>query len=128
MSKTCSRWLVQAGAVLVVALGCQNSALPPQANPDEAREALKTALESWKKGGNARDELAGGKPPIYFNDPRCSPDVRLVDFKIDESHGQYGQSVRLSVVLSIRSKDGGVEEKKASYLVDTSPAIVIVPG
>ena len=115
-------------ALALLVVGCSTGPpLPPQANPDEARAALTTALEAWKKGGNAREALAAGNPPIYFNDPRCGPDVRLVAYRLDEAHTGYGQSVQITVVLSFE-KDGRVVEKKATYMVDTAPAIVIVPG
>ena len=116
------------GALALFVAGCSTGPpLPPAANPDEARVALTTALEAWKKGGNAREELAARTPPIYFNDPRCGPDVKLIAYQLDESHTGYGQSVQITVVLSFQ-KDGRVVEKKVSYLVDTAPAIVIVPG
>jgi hypothetical protein len=113
------------GALMLAAVGCGGS-LPPQADPDVAAAALRTALDAWQKGEPAA-ALVGRTPAVYFNDPRCGPAVRLVDYKLDDGHGFHGQSVRRSALLSLRLKDGSALEKKVNYLIDTSPAIVIVP-
>jgi hypothetical protein len=113
-------------AFAAVAAGCTGT-LPPQASPDEARAALVTALDAWKNGESA-EALAGRQPPLYFNEPNCRAGVRLLGYTLSEGHESYGQSVRIAVVLSLKQADGSVRERKASYLIDTSPAVVIVPG
>jgi hypothetical protein len=114
------------GALIVLpAAGCHQS-LPPQADPAAARTALTAALEAWQKGESTED-LAKRSPPIYFNDQKCVPDVKLISFKIEDSQDFYGQSVRIKTVLTLKMKDGSTREKKAGYLIDTSPATVIVP-
>src|SRR5262245_24147522 len=113
--------------ILLAATGCGGSALPPQASPDEARSALVRALDTWQKAESIK-ALAQGQPAVYFNDPRCTPDVKLIAYKILEAHESYGQSVRIEVEMTFQLKDGTTKERKVSYLIDTSPAIVIVPG
>lgn len=108
-------------------IGCGGGALPPQANPDDAKAALITALEAWKKG-ETTESLAGRAKPIYFNDIKDRPGVKLLGFSIIDGHEFYGQSVRLSVVLTFEFPDGETQEKKINYLIDTKPATVIVPG
>lgn len=107
--------------------GCGGGSLPPQANPDDARAALTTALEAWKKGETS-ESLASREKPIYFNEIRDRPEVRLVEFTINPDHGFYGQSVRLIVNVTFEYTDGTTEEQKMKFLIDTAPAIVIVPG
>jgi hypothetical protein len=51
----------------------------------------------------------------------------LLDYKLEDGHTFYGQTVRIPVVLSLKRGDGSTKEKKAAYLVDTVPAVVIVP-
>ena len=111
--------------VPVLALGCGQGTLPPKANPELARDTLIVALDALKKGESA-ESLARLDPPIYFND--LKPDVRLVDYTILDGHEWYGQSVRISVLLTLKLSDGSTKERKISYLIDTSPARVIVPG
>jgi hypothetical protein len=109
-----------------MAAGCGGT-LPPRASPDEARAALVTALDAWKNGETA-EALAGRQPPVYFNEPNCRPGVHLLRYTLSDGHEFYGQSVRITVVLSLKQSDGNTRERKASYLIDTSPAVVIVPG
>lgn len=125
MSAMASRARLAGGLALLLAAGCGNS-LPPQADPDQARAALRAALDAWQKGESA-ESLARGVPPVYFNDPKCGAGVQLLGYKLDDGHGFHGQSVRLPVVLSLKQKDGTTKDRKTAYLVDTSPAVVIVP-
>jgi len=120
--------LLPAGLVFILAAlpGCKNT-LPPAANADEARAALKIALDTWKSGGTS-EALTQRTPPIYFNESKWQPDVRLISYAIRHGHEMYGQSVRLTVSLAFKRPDGTTKEREATYLVDTSPAIVIVPG
>lgn len=112
-------------AVALVATGCGRSSLPPQADPDEARGALRAALASWQSGAPA-DALAKGTPPVFFNDPRCRAGARLLGYTIDESHAVHGRSVRIAAVVSLKHPDGSTRDRKTNYLIDTAPAVVIV--
>ena len=113
--------------LLLAAAGCGGGSLPPQASPDQARSALTRALDAWK-GGESIDALTKVQPAIFFNDPRCKSDVKLLAYKVLDAHEIYGQSVRIEVEVTFQQKDGSTKERKVSYLIDTSPAIVIVPG
>ena len=115
------------GLVLAALAGCDRGTMPPQANADQARAALTRALDAWQKGESIED-LARGDPAVYFNDPRCKSDVKLLAYKVDDGHEFYGQTARIAVVLTFKFPDGATKERKASYLIDTSPAVVIVPG
>lgn len=84
------------------------------------------ALNAWRKGESI-EALAKGSPVIYFNDPKVQKGLQLSDYTVDEGHEFFGQSVRLSAILSFVGKEGGTKERTVAYLVDTSPVIVIVP-
>lgn len=105
--------------------GCNRTRLPPAADPEQARAALQEALAAWQRGESS-ESLAARRPPLYFNDPKCDT-ARLLGFTLEDGHTTHGQSVRLSAVLSLQLKDGARKEKKVAYLIDTSPATVIVP-
>jgi hypothetical protein len=113
--------------LLMPVLGCGGGSLPPMASPDQARSALTTALEAWKSDASI-EALTKRQPPIYFNEPRLKSDAKLLNFQLRDSHEMYGQSVRIEVDMTFQQKDGTTKERKVSYLIDTSPAIVIVPG
>jgi hypothetical protein len=115
------------GLVLAALAGCDRGTMPPQANADQARAALTRALDAWQKGESIED-LARGDPAVYFNDPRCKSDVKLLAYKVDDGHEFYGQTARIAVMLTFKFPDGATKERKASYLIDTSPTVVIVPG
>jgi hypothetical protein len=40
----------------------------------------------------------------------------------------YGQSVRLTVTLTLKMPDGSTKDRKTTFLVDTAPVLVIVQG
>lgn len=106
-------------------LGCGGS-LPERATPEKARQGLEIALEAWKKQESI-EALAKGSPVVYFNDPKVQKGLQLSDYAIQDGHDFFGQSVRLSATLTFAGKDGETKERNVSYLVDTSPVIVIVP-
>jgi len=116
------RWLPLVALLLA---GCGGGSLPPPANPDEARRTLASALDAWQSGATA-EGLSKQEPPIYFNDLKS--DEKLVAYTIADGHEMYGQSVRLTVSLTLKMPDGSTKERKVTYLVDTSPALVIVQG
>ena len=109
----------------VFAAGCGGGSLPPPADPAAARQTLTAALDAWK-AGETTEALAARHPPIYFND--LKPELRLLAYTIADGHEMYGQSVRLSVTLSVKLPDGSTKERKVTYLIDTAPALVIVQG
>lgn len=111
--------------LLLLVVGCSRP-LPPMADAEQARTALTQALDAWKQGQTI-EELAARTPPLYFNDPKCTPETKLISYELAEGHTVHGQSVRLAAKLNLKLKDGSAREMKARYLVDTSPAIVIVP-
>lgn len=117
------------GAVVGLALaaaGCGGGSLPPTADADQARAALVVALDTWRDGG-AADALTGRTPPVYFNDPKYRAGQKLVGYKLDADHAPHGQSVRISGQLTLLQPDGTTKDRRAAYLIDTTPAVVIVP-
>ena len=112
--------------VVVAVLGCGGGTLPERANPERARQALRTALETWQKG-ESTEALANGSPPIYFNDPKIQKGMRLASYELEDSHDFFGQSVRISVKATFERDDGMAKERKLIYLIDTAAAVVIVP-
>ena len=117
-------WLLPFVAFAAV-MGCSSGSLPARADPERAKQALRTALETWQKG-ESTEALANGSPPIYFNDPKIQKGMRLASYEVENSHDFFGQSVRFSVKATFARDDGG-KERKLTYLIDTGTAVVIVP-
>src|SRR5262249_20621679 len=111
------------GAVLV---GCGGGSLPDQADPAQAKEGLPLALDAWQKG-QSLDALRARTPAIHFNDHKPAAGMRLLSYELRDEHEFFGQSVRFKVKATVEQKGGASKERTLTYLVDTSPAVVIVP-
>ncbi len=114
------RWLP---LVFVFAVGCSRT-LPPTANPEKAKATLSTALDAWKDGATA-ESLQARQPAIYFNDPEWNGSNRLVKYEFDSEQAN-GMGWRCIVLLTVESGNGKSRQRKASYVIDTDPALVIV--
>jgi hypothetical protein len=119
----------RAGRLLLILLpalapGC-GPAPPRPADPDVARQVLRTALDAWQKGDPA-DSLKAGQPPIYVNDTDWKAGVRLTGYEVKGDGTFYGAQYRCSVVLSVEPGKGGRSDKTVKYLIDTQPRLVIV--
>ncbi len=116
--------LLGAFTLLLFGAGC-GSTLPAATNPDAARECLVQALQAWKDDDVAT--LAKASPPIFFNDPKCKANVRLVAFEVSSDHANFGQGIRFRATLTVQAGTDAPKERKANYLVDIATAAVIVP-
>lgn len=94
-------------------------------DPGEAGQALRTALEAWKEG-KANAELQGLRPPIIMNESDWTSGHRLLDYQMHDSGAMDGRQVRWTVQIKLRDETGKVKERKATYVIDTIPRIVIV--
>lgn len=104
--------------------GCRPT-LAENVNPDEAGPLLRTALEAWK-GGMTTADLADQKPSIIMNELDWSSGNRLLDFKMADTGSLDGRQVRWVVQLKLQDKNGKVSDRKATYIIDTIPRVVIV--
>ena len=109
----------------VLALGCGRAPPPAPADPDKARETLRTALEAWREGGTPAS-LKERSPPIYVNDRDWEAGRRLARYEVQDKAEHYGSQFRCSVRLSLHDARGNVTDRTVKYLIDTQPALVIV--
>jgi hypothetical protein len=116
-------------SVLVLALGlcllsgCRRAVV--NADADQAGPALKTALEAWKAGKSPED-LTKQDPSIIMNEGDWETGKRLLEFKMDEKGTLVGRQVRWQVQVKMQDKGGKTQERRVSYIIDTTPRIVIV--
>jgi hypothetical protein len=94
-------------------------------NPDQAGDVLRTALNAWKDG-KTRADLEGQQPSIIVNEGDWDSTNRLLEFKMDDTGRLDGRQMRWVVQIKLQDKNGKVMEKKATYIIDTIPRIVIV--
>ena len=71
------------------------------------------------------EDLEKEQPPILMNEDECRTGKRLLDFKMEEG-SLAGRQVRWRVGIKLQDKDGKAAERKAVYIIDTTPRIVIV--
>ena len=104
------RGLMAASFILATAgpllSGCseeQGRAAP--VDPSLARDALKTALESWKKGDTI-DALKSGSPPIVAQDFDWMAGHRLVSYEVTGDGKDDDANLRIPVDLTLRTAQG----------------------
>lgn len=93
-------------------------------DPGRARDALKTALDGWKKG-DTPDALKVGSPPIVVQDLDWIAGETLVDYQLDGDGKEVEANLYVPVKLTIRSKQGKEIKKSVSYVVATSPRLMV---
>ena len=103
--------------------GCHRT-LHADVSPADADKALQTALEAWK-GGKSQADLEKGQPSIIMNEDDWRTGKQLLEFKM-ENGSLSGRQVRCKVHIKLQDKDGKATEKDATYIIDTTPRIVIV--
>lgn len=108
-------------AALVV--GCGRTSPPAPADPAAARDALRSALEAWRKG-EAPDSLKSHRPPVYVTDPEWRSGLRLAEYQVQDD-APWGADLRCRVVLSLADGQGRTWPKAAVYAVGTSPAVTV---
>jgi len=119
---TIAAWLALAGGLM--ALGGCNSAAPSQADPEAARQALRQALESWKKG-EAPDALQAASPPLVVVDRDWRRGVRLLDYELSEPPALNGFDQRFTVSITLEDA-GRTKSQKVAFNVATHPKRVVV--
>jgi hypothetical protein len=122
-----SLWVVGASLGVLAVLMLSGCSGPSRANPVDpslARESLKIALDHWKKGEDPTS-LQSSATPMVAKDYEWDSGAKLVDYQIlDERSEEANLRVQVKITLSQQGKSKSVE-KKASYVVGTSPSVTV---
>jgi hypothetical protein len=108
---------------VLVGGGC-NKHPPAPADPDQARDALRQALDAWQRGETA-ESLQNSQPPVRVFDEDWRGGRQLVRYKLGADQ-LVGADLRCCVELWLRDRGGQSVQKKAVYSVATNPALTIV--
>ncbi|HSQ54578.1 MAG TPA: hypothetical protein VLM40_02450 [Gemmata sp.] len=104
------------------AFGCGDpKPLPMAATPESSRAALVAALDGWKEGKSFED-LAGGSPPLIFQDDDLNRKVKLLSYTIEGEGKPYGVGYSYIVALTIEGKG---KPRRVYYSVVTEPKQVV---
>ena len=93
-------------------------------DPARARETLRTALESWKKG-DAPDALKSASPAIVVQDLDWMAGQRLVNYEVVNDGANDNANLRIPVKLTLRTASGAETNKNVTYVVGTNPALTV---
>jgi hypothetical protein len=104
--------------------GCSGPGRAAPVDPARAREALRTTLESWKKGESI-DSLKGGASSIVAQDFDWMAGHRLVAYEVTGDGKDDDANLRIPVRLTLRTAQGKEVRKSVSYVVGTSPAVTV---
>jgi hypothetical protein len=125
--------VVVAGMAAVATLllpGCSNSANIHAVDMPRARDALKTALDHWKRGESPKS-LESATAPMIVQDFDWAAGVKLIDYQLIDNGKAEDANLRAHVKLTMsgtRNQGNGpgtTAEKTVWYLVTTSPKITV---
>ncbi|MBX6312235.1 MAG: hypothetical protein IRY99_04850 [Isosphaeraceae bacterium] len=93
-------------------------------DPPRAREALRTALESWKRGDKL-ESLKSASPPIIVQDFDWMAGLSLIRYEVTGDGKDDDANLRIPVTLTLQAQDGKEIQKKVRYVVGTSPSLTV---
>jgi hypothetical protein len=119
-------WLRSIACALMLAplVGCGSGGNAHTADPDQARTALRTALDAWK-AGEKQESLENLTPPIHVKDVDWKDGFVLVGYNADRDGRLAGYDMSYHVVLELKSPKGKSLKKDAIYTVTTRPELLI---
>jgi hypothetical protein len=100
--------------------GCSGGFKNAPVNARAARETLRTALESWKKGEKV-NMLKTGDPPIYVIDMDWQAGVRLKDYQIMNDGDERDAHLFCPVKLTLQFSGGKEIKMQVTYIIATAP-------
>ena len=128
-----SLWVIAACLVVLATLllpGCSNFSSANPVNELQARDALKIALDAWKKGETSQS-LASSSTPMTVQDFEWDTGSKLLDYELVGDGRADGPNLRIQVKITTigepakGKKEAKPTEKKASYVVGTSPRLTV---
>jgi hypothetical protein len=128
-----SLWVVAACLVVLATLllpGCSNSSVAHAVDEPQARDALKIALDAWKKGETSQS-LASSSNRMTVQDFEWDTGSKLIDYQLVDDGRADGPNLRIQVKITTigepakGKKEAKPTEKKASYVVGTSPRLTV---
>jgi hypothetical protein len=110
--------------------GCGDPSRAHAVNEPTAREALKTALDGWKKG-ETPSSFATASSPMIVQDFEWQSGAKLIDYQLVDRGKPYDANLRIQVKLKLDGAKGQAQipgksaEKTVWYLVGTSPKVTV---
>ena len=115
--------VVSCATAALLLSGCSHSPRAAPVDATRAHEALKTALDGWKKG-DSPSALQDGSS-ITVQDVDWLAGARLVDYQVDGESKAVEANLYVPVKLTLRTTKGKEVRKKVNYVVGTSPIVTV---
>lgn len=112
-------------ALLLPLVGCLGSRVPTPTDPAKGREALKSVLDAWVKGGKPAD-LKNASPAIVVSDPDWEEGQQLLQYDIDPTDRRAGVDLRLTATLTLKNRMGKSVRKAATYAISTGAQTTVL--
>ncbi len=113
--------LMPVGILFFAIAGCGENSYSAE-EIQRAKDALESALETWKKGEKATALQAKS---IEFSDPEWRSGSKLTDFKIDRVEGVKGENLRGWTHVSLVTRQGKKLERDFCFEIRLKDKIVI---
>lgn len=104
--------------------GCGGGGGAGPIEPDKARGALKTVLESWKNGDKI-EQVKAGSPPIVAQDFDWMSGSKLVAYEVEGDGKENDVNLRVPVKLTLKTAQGKEVKKTVTYVIGTNPALTV---
>ena len=126
-------WVVAACLAVLATLllpGCGDPGRAHAVSEPRARDALRAALDGWKKGETPKS-LASSGAPMIVQDFEWESGAKLVDYELVDDGKAYDANLRIQVKLTLYGGQGQAKtaaknmEKTVWYLVGTSPQVTV---
>lgn len=111
--------------IALFAAGCGGPSLQTPADSGQARQALCTTLDAWKRGDSV-ESLRGASPAVQVNDPDWPAGYRLTDYQVADQEARHGTDLRYHVALTLKDPNGRIVRKNTTYIVGTNPVPTVV--
>jgi hypothetical protein len=121
--RACIVLIVLAGAGLLGS-GCSSGARNAPVDAAKARETLRTAMDSWKKGDKV-DTLQSASPPIYVIDTEWQSGAILKDYQITGDGKEMDAQLFCPVTITVRTPNGQEAKRELIYIISTAPNLTV---
>jgi hypothetical protein len=126
-------WVIIAALLALATLllpGCSNPGTAHAVDSPRARDALKSALDEWKKGQGPKS-LESSSTPVVVQDVDWAAGAKLIDYQLVDDGMAEDANLRVRVKLTMSGGQpqgktaGKTAEKSVWYLVTTSPKVTV---
>ena len=122
--RTLRRLVISLAVAFVPLGGCSRAPWAGTVDAPRAREALKTALDVWKKG-DMPEVLKNDSPAITAQDLDWLGGAKLVNYEVTGEGKSVEANLYVPVTLTLAPPKGKEVKKKVTYVVSTSPYLSV---